>query len=133
MAVETFAYTNAAAATLTLTFDLSAPLLSDYSKSIIPNQITDVTLGGIRLTKNLGDPRTQWRYTAIFPLSSGSTDLADVESFVGSTYINFAENAFTWTNYDSVERTVYMINQFTHTMLGQDTVRAAFLLEEQNT
>ena len=136
MAVETFSYTNAASATKLLTFSISAPLLADYSKSIIPNQITGVTLGGIRLTKNLGSARTQWRYTAIVDFSSALTDLADVEEFIGSTYINFAENAFEWKEwpgYVATARTVYMINQFSHTMLGQDRVRIAFLLEEQNT
>jgi len=135
MASETFAYTNSAGSTKTLTFDTAGRLLSDYSKEIKPNQISDSTLGGVRLTYTLGDHFTQWRYTVVVPYSSVlETDITDIESFLSSTYVNFSENAFTWTENDgATTHTVYIINGYSMRMMGGSYCIVNFLLEEQNT
>jgi len=135
MASETFSFTNISGATKTLTFDTAGRLLAEYSKSIIPNQISDITLGGIRLTYSLGNNRTQYKYTVIVPYSDeGETDIADIEEFISSTYINFAENAFTWTENDgATTHTVFMINGYSMKMVGGSYSIVNFLLEEQNT
>jgi len=135
MASETFSYTNSSGSIKTLTFDTSGRLLSAYQKSIVPNQISNITLGGIRLTQDFGNPKTQYKYTAIVPNSSViETDIADIEEFISSDYINFAENAFTWTENDgATTHTVYMVNDYNMKMIGGSYCVVEFLLEEQNT
>lgn len=134
MASETFSYTNSSSATYTLTFDTAGRLLSDYEKSIIPNQISDITLGGIRLTYDMGNPRTQYKYIVVVPYAHDTeTDIANIETFISSTYINFSENAFTWTENDGVTtHTVYMLNGYSMRMVGGSYSLVSFLLEEQN-
>ena len=135
MADETFAYTNDLAATKILTFATAGRLLAEFGQNIVPNQISSMTMGGVRLTYDRGDPQTQWRFGAVVPYSSlTETDLADVQEFVGTTYINYAENAFAWTESDGVTtHTVYMINQFSWSMIGGSFVKISFSLEELNT
>lgn len=109
MANETFKYPDVTSPTIILTFATAGHLLPD--KDIIEfNQLSDVSIGGIRMIKSLGDNFTRFEYTAIVPRSSGSTDLADVKSFVSSTYVNGALQTFVWTDYNSVAKTVRMIN-----------------------
>lgn len=133
MAAETFKYPATGTPDVTLTFATAGRLLSEFQKSIKPNQISDVTMGGVRLTYNLGDPFTQYRYTFIVPVSSGATDLTDVESFIGSSNINFAENAFLWTDNDGNAKTVHMVNEFSYTQVGPSFIKSTWILEEQNT
>jgi len=59
MASETFKYPDDTSPTITLTFDTSGHSIND-SDGIIFNQITDVTLGGVRMTSNLGDNFDTW-------------------------------------------------------------------------
>jgi len=135
MASEIFSYTNILGATKTLSFDTAGRLLSDYAKDIVPNQISDKTLGGVRMTYSLGESTTQYKFTAVVPYSSEvETDIADIEEFISSVYINFSENAFTWTENDGVTtHTVYIINNYSMRMMGGSYAVVSFLLEEQNT
>ncbi len=132
---ETFKYPNATSPTKTLTFATSAHSIND-GDIIEFNQISDVTIGGIRMVKSLGDNFNRWEYTIIIPLSSGSeTDYTDVLSFVGSSYANGSLGSFVWTDYAATAKTVHMINNpFTAKRLGSSAyMQCTFLLEEVNT
>ncbi len=129
MAVETFTYGGQ-----TLTFATAGHLLGD-SESIVPNQVSDVTLGGVRLTGNLGDARHQWQVTVIVPRSStAQTDLADVTGFLGTTGINYGVHAFTWVDYLSTTRSVNLINDSVgFENLGAGWHKVSFSVEQVNT
>jgi len=135
MASEIFSYTNILGVTKTLSFDTAGRLLSDYAKDIVPNQISDKTLGGVRMTYSLGESTTQYKFTAVVPYAHATeTDIEDIELFISSTYINFSENAFIWTENDGVTtHTVYMVNNYSMRMMGGSYAVVSFLLEEQNT
>lgn len=133
MAIETFAYTNAALEVKTLTFSTAGHLLSD-GETLVPNQESDVTLGGVRLTANLGDAQHQWQVTVIVPETSTATDLTDVTGFLGTTGVNYGVNSFTWVDYNSVSRTVTIISDSVGIeSLGAGWKKISFMLEEVNT
>ena len=75
---ETFKYPDASAPTKTLTF--TGHRIGD-GETIVYNQITDHTVGGVMMVKALGDEFRRWQYTVVIPITSGSTDLADVIEF----------------------------------------------------
>jgi len=135
---EYFYYPNTTGATKTLTFESGAGTnghLQTDGETIIKNQIQDVTIGGVRMAKNLGDDLHQWEYTVIVPASSTSyTDQADIESFIGSSYANGAVSAFHWVDSGGTTRTVSMINNsFSFQRISGDKVKVTFLLEQENT
>jgi len=128
MADETFAYSGAT----TLTFATSGHSVND-SDGIEFNQISDITIGGIRMTKNLGDHFNRWEYTFVVPVSSESeTDWADVLTFFGTSHVNGSVNYFTWTDYDSTATSVYAIqmNIWGQNILGAQYKRCTVTLEE---
>ena len=132
MAKETFKYPTVATATAMLTFDVTAHSLGD-AINIIPNQITDVTQSGIRLTANLGSEFQRYDYTAvIYKAHLTSTDYANVISFFGSTYANMAENTFVWTEHDDTDHTVRIISGLSFTNIGNNLMRVTMTLEEDN-
>ena len=131
---ETFKYPNATSPTLTLTFETATGTdghLQTDSEFIKKNQLQDVTIGGVRMVKNLGDDSHQWEYSVYILTSSGSyTDKDNVLEFIGSTYANGAQNSFVWTDYNSTERTVKMINDtIAFKTVGNYTL-CVFILEE---
>ena len=135
MADETFKYPSTTSPTKTLTFATAGHLVED-SDIVKFNQLTDMTIGGMRMVKNLGDNLNQYEYTAVVPFSSESeTDYADVLEFIGSSYVNGASNSFVWTDKDSAEKTVRMINNpFRAQKLGGSNYYICkFILEEVNT
>jgi len=134
MAVETFTYTNIALDVQTLTFATAGHLLSD-GETYVPNQQSDVTLGGIRLTANLGSARHQWQVTVIVPETSASqTSSTNVMGFLGTTGINYGVNSFTWIDYNSITRTVNLINDSIGIeSLGASWKKISFMLEQVNT
>ena len=135
MAVEKFVYmdTGTVPAEHTLTFATAGHLLSD-GETYIPNQQSDVTLGGIRLTVNLGTARHQWQVTVIVPETSTATDLADVVGFLGTTGINYGVNSFTWVDYNNTTRSVKLISDSIGIeSLGSSWKRVSFMLELVNT
>ncbi len=133
MATETFSHTSATPTTLTLTFATAGHLLSD-SETLIPNQESDVTLGGVRLTSNLGDPRHQWQVTVIVPKTSTATDLTDVMNFLGTSGVNYGVHSFTWVDYNNTTRTVSIINDSIGVeSLGAGWKKVSFTLEQVNT
>ncbi len=128
MAVETFTYGGQ-----TLTFATAGHLLSD-SETYIPNQESDVTLGGIRLTANLGTARHQWQVTVIVPETSTATDLTDVMGFLGTTGINYGVHSITWVDYNNTTRSVNLINDSIGIeSLGAGWKKVSFNLELVNT
>ena len=129
MADETFAYTGAT----TLTFDVSGHL-NDDGETFAFNQISDVTIGGVRMTSNLGEHLNQYEYNAIIYLShETSTDWANVLSFFGTTYVNGGVNTFTWTDHASTAMTVQLIaGSIKKKNLGGTYCQVTFLLEEYN-
>lgn len=93
-----------------LTFETCGRLI-ESNDFIKPNQAQDVTIGGVRMVKNLGQQLNQYEYGVYVPISSVSqTDADDVLEFLGSTFANYAVNSFVWTNDESVARTVRMIS-----------------------
>ncbi len=133
MAVETFTYIDTALVSHTLTFATAGHLLSD-GETLLPNQQSDITLGGIRLTANLGTARHQWQVTVIVPETSTATDLTDVLGFLGTTGINYGVSSFSWVDYNSVTRTVTIINDnIGIESLGAGWKKVSFTLEEVNT
>jgi len=108
---ETFSYTNASASTKTLTFDTGNPghLVGD-NDNIDLNQDVGITYAGDAMVSKRGSEKYIYEYTALVPLSDSITDYADVLEFIGSTYVNGGVNAFTWTDYLSVARTVKIIS-----------------------
>ena len=111
---ETFEYPNATSPTKTLTFETgngtNGHSINDV-RMVEKNQLTDQTIGGTYMAKNLGSDITVWEYTVIVRISSASyTDVDDVIEFYGSSYANGAVNAFVWTDKDSTARTVRFIN-----------------------
>jgi len=133
MANETFKYPDADDPTKTLTFDVSGHLYED-EETIVFNQIMDVTIGGIRMTSNLGAHFNQYDYTAIIYQSHGSsTDWADVLSFFGTSYANGGVNTFVWTDYASTATTVQLIaGSIKKKNLGGTYCQINLLLEEYN-
>jgi len=134
MANETFTYPTTAASA-TLTFATAGHFISD-DDIIIPNQVTDKTAGGVRLTYNRGTESNIYEVSVIVPDSSTSeTDYTDIKNFIGSTAINFSENAFKWNDFNGTTRIVHLINQFRAEAIGGSIFRRkiTFLLEEQNT
>ncbi len=128
MATEQFIYSST-----TLSFATAGHLLSD-SETYIPNQESDVTLGGIRLTANLGSARHQWQVTVIVPETSTQTDLTDVMNFLGSTGINYGVNSFVWKDYNGTSRSVSLINDSIGIeSLGAGWKKVSFSLEQVNT
>lgn len=129
MATETFTY-----GTHTLTFATAGHLLSD-GETLVPNQESDITLGGIRLTANLGAERHQWQVTVIVPDDApAATDLIDVLKFIGTTWVNYGVHAFTWVDYNSVSRTVTLVNDTVGIeSLGAGWKKVSFTLEQVNT
>jgi hypothetical protein len=128
MADEKFTYSGT-----TLTFATAGHLMSDV-ETLVPTQVSDVTMGGIRLTANLGSARHQWQVTVIVPNSSTSqTDLTDILSFVGSTGINYGAHSFTWTDYNGTTRSVNLINDSVSIdSLSASLRRVSFQLEQVN-
>ena len=64
---ETFKYPDATNPTKTLTFESDAGSnghLIDDKESIAYNQISDTTISGIRMTRNLGAHFNRYEYTA---------------------------------------------------------------------
>ena len=116
-----------------LTFATAGHLVGD-TQSVLPNQVSDVTLGGVRMTGNLGSARNQWQVTVILPGSSGSqTNLADVLSFLGTGGINYGVNSFTWTDGEGTERTVNLVNDtISIESLGAGWKKVSFQLEQVN-
>lgn len=129
MATETFAYGGQ-----TLTFATAGHLLSD-GETFVPNQESGVTLGGVRLTANLGTARHQWQVSVIVPESSaGQTDLTDVLGFLGTTGVNYGVNALVWTDYNGTTRSVTVINDTIGIeSLGAGWKQVSFTLEQVNT
>jgi len=132
MATETFSYPNTSATEKVLTFATAANLQSD-NIMVVANQITDVTMGGVRRTVSLGDNFDRYDYTVIVPVSSSSTDWADVKEFFGSSYANFAENSFVWTDVDSNELTVRMTGNLTAEHIAGSYKKITMQLETVNT
>ena len=135
MASETFEYPDATTPTMTLTFATSGHSMNDID-GIVFNQITGLTLGGVRMTTSLGDNFNQWGYTFIVPISSETeTDWADVKSFFGSSYANGAQNSFVWTESDgTTTHTVYMTNMELQSGIIAGTYKqCTIMLEEVNT
>lgn len=131
MANETFSYTNSSSSTKTLTFATSGHSIND-TDSIEPNQVSQLTMGGVRLIGNIGSAVKKYEYTCVVPTSSVSeTDYADVIEFIGTTYINYGQNAFTWTDYNSNALTVRMVNDFQASNVGAYK-KITFVLEVQN-
>ena len=137
MATEYFYFPTEAAATKTLTFEDgggSHGHLATDGEQFVFNQIQDVTIGGIRMAKNLGDHFQRWEYTVYVKTSSTSyTDYDDVISFIGSTYINGAQNTFVWKNYNSSSRTVNLIADSISFQRVRSYTKINFQLEEENT
>ncbi len=129
MATETFAYGGQ-----TLTFSTAGHLLSD-GETLVPNQQSDVTLGGVRLTANLGTARHQWQVTVIVPeTSTSATDLTDITGFLGTTGVNYGVDDFVWTDYNGTTRAVTIINDTIGIeSLGSGWKKVSFSLEEVNT
>ena len=127
---ETFKYPDASAPTKTLTF--TGHRIGD-GETIVYNQITDHTVGGVMMVKALGDEFRRWQYTVVIPITSGSTDLADVIEFFSSTYATGAAKTFVWTDYLSVERTVRMTGSLTFKALSGTYIEASMTLEIENT
>jgi len=134
---ETFKYPNATSPTKTLTFESATGtdghLMTD-SEMLKKNQLQDVTIGGVRMVKNIGDDLHQWEYTVYVLASSDTyTDYDDVMDFIGSSYVNGAVNTFVWTDYNSTQRTVRMINDIIEIKTVGNYKRFTFVLEEVNT
>lgn len=130
---ETFAYTNAAGSTKTLTFAVAGRSY-DASDSIQPNQISVKTAGGILLVSNLGEHCKQYEYSAVVYESDETyTDYADVLDFIGSTYVNMGEQAFTWTDHESTVRTVRITGGISFKRITPTHRRITMILEEDNT
>lgn len=134
---ETFKYPNATSPTITLTFEAATGSdghLQTDSEFIKKNQLQDVTIGGVRMVKNLGDDLHQWEYSVYVLTSSATyTDKDNVVEFIGSTYANGAQNSFVWTDYNSMARTVRMINDTISFKTVANFTLCSFLLEELNT
>ena len=135
---ETFKYPNASDPTKTLTFEstgggTNGHLLSDVFTRRL-NQITDETVSGIRLAKNLGDHYDQWEYTVIVPLTSASyTDWADILEFFGSSYTNGAVNSFLWTDSDDTTIQVRLVSMdISREMVSGSLCRVKFVIETVN-
>jgi len=128
---ETFKYPNATTPTITLTF-ADGHRISD-GEIITYNQIADHTVGGVLMVKALGDEFRRWQYTVVIPLSSTSTDLADIISFFSSTYATGAAKTFVWTDYLSEARTVRMTGGLSISAISGTYVEVAMNIELENT
>jgi len=122
--------------TKTLTFDTHGHSIGD-NRFIRFNQVQDVSIGGVRQVRNLGDNLNQWEYSIIVPVSSTTeTSTTDVLEFFSSSYANGGVNSFTWTD-DSgstpVTRTVRLINSdITISRISNKYERITFTIEEVN-
>ncbi len=133
MATETFKYPTTDSPTASLTFTVAANLQSD-NVMVDANQITNVTMGGVRRTVSLGDNFDRFDYTVIVPVSSGSvTDWDDVKTFFNSSNVNFAENSFVWIDADSASLTVRMTGNLTAQHVAGKYKKVTMKLETANT
>jgi len=103
------------------------------------NQIQDVTIGGVRQVRNLGNALNRYDYSVIVlsaaqdPASytASSTRMFD---FFGSTHTNGAVNDFRWYDQDGETKDVRMISDnISVTTLSNDYQLFSFTLEEVNT
>lgn len=134
---EYFHYPNNSDPTKTLTFEsgggTDGHLMTDkYSYRF--NQITDETVSGIRMARNLGSHFGRWEYTVVVPLSSGSyTDWADMVEFFGSSYANGCVNSFYWTDTDTTVREVRLVSmELEREMLASNVCRVTMVIEAVN-
>ena len=111
MADEIWTYTNASDSTKTLTFATVGGLLDASGETVDLNEITGRTKDGTPVTHKLGDAIYGRQYGFIVPetKAAAETDYDDFKEFIGSTYIDGSVNAFTWTDYNGTERTVYLM------------------------
>ena len=137
MATETWKYPTTSSPTKTLAF-LTSGRLQTSSDFIRFNQVQDVTIGGVRMVKNLGDRLNQYEYSVYVPTSSATAssvnaDYADVLSFIGSSYANGAVNSFVWTDHESTDRTVRVISDDISVQTVGSYTLIGVTLEEVNT
>ena len=132
MANETFVYSGQ---TLTFGTTNARGRLLGGADIIEANQVIVRTIGGTTMVDNLGDERKLFEYDIIVPKSSGETDYADLLSFFSSTYVNYGQKSFVWTDYASVARTVKAINSIFRfgidKSLGDGLRTLRLILEEQ--
>jgi len=140
----------------TLTFS-TAGRLQTNNDFVRFNQIQDVTIGGVRQVRNLGEALNQYDYNIIVPTSSlelssvtaSSTDIlvptsslelssvtassTDILDFIGSSYANGAVNEFVWTDHDGTARTVRIVSEnISITTLSNDHKLFSITLETVN-
>ncbi len=102
-------YPTAAAATVTITFDVAGHLIEDSLK-LRANQIIDHSVGGTPARKSFGSGKHFHPFSAyIYNSHASSADFADIAAFILTT-INFSENSFQWTDENSVVRTVFLLD-----------------------
>lgn len=133
MATNRFDYPNSGSVTRYCQFNTAANLQSD-SITVTANQITDVTMGGVRRTVSLGDNFDRFDYTVIVPVSSSTeSDWDDIKLFFGSTYVNFAENSFVWWDNDGASLTVRMTGNLSAEHTAGTYKKVTMALETVNT
>lgn len=125
---DTFKYPNIPLALKTLTIDR----LISSANNITPNQVENKTRGGKRLVANVGDETFGFSYIFDVPISSDSTDLADVLEFFSSTYTNYGANTFVWTDHLAVSRTVSLIGGIQEEYLTPTHRRITIQIEKEN-
>ena len=148
MADEQWVITSPAPKTLTFS---TAGRLQTNNDFVRFNQIQDVTIGGVRQVRNLGEALNQYDYNIIVPISStaSSTDIlvptsslelssvtassTDILDFIGSSYANGAVNEFVWTDHDGTARTVRIVSEnISITTLSNDHKLFSITLETVN-
>lgn len=109
MALNTFKYPNSTAPTTTLTFN-NGHLVEDEPE-ITFNQSISEAFGGTPCSESWGDAQDGYPMSVIVPVTKVSTecDYADLRTFLITT-INGATNSFVWTDENSVERTVKLMD-----------------------
>ncbi len=106
---ETFSYTNSSGSTKTLAFD--GELVEGSESSLDLNQLTVKTKDKKPIVQSQGESVISYNYSFILPESSVSeSDFDDFKEFISSTFINGTINAFAWTDYNSVVRSVYLMS-----------------------
>ena len=121
----------------TLTFS-TAGRLQTNNDFVRFNQIQDVTIGGVRQVRNLGEALNQYDYNIIVPtssleLSSVTASSTDILDFIGSSYANGAVNEFVWTDHDGTARTVRIVSEnISITTLSNDHKLFSITLETVN-
>lgn len=107
MAQNTFKYPNYISPVTTLTF-IHGHLIED-AIGVQFNETTELSKGGTRFVESFGAAKYQFPFTAIVPKDSATeTDYADVLAFFIAT--NGAVTNFSWTDENSVIRTVRMVS-----------------------